>query len=462
MKNLKPLLMALVLFAMSHPGHAEEVTTRELMNMIKEMQEQLAQQATEINALKAELKEQKQSPIQLGNTTSKTGDSGFMETQKPVDNDTELPGHGYAAIKEVAGFNLSKGISGINLKGDIRLRHERQEIDKAAAGADSEKNRNRIRLRLGAVWTNPGENWEIGLGLATGKDSDPISTNDTFSETNPFDHSNINLDYAYIRNSWDDLDLILGQQINPFESTLILMDADVRPVGIAGKYSIGNVFATAGVFDVFEFGSNEGQALLYAAQGGYKMKTDDMEIVAAIGYYWYNNPTTETNAGSTSVNAPGIPNSISKHYDFHIGDLYTHVKTTIEDVDIKAYGQLDINFGADGNLNEGQLPGTATDPIVPDKNDLAYILGIEGNAGPVKLGLAYGRIEADSVYAPIKDSDFGATAGLPAVDFKGYIANIGYEFAKSMTLGLTYMDIERIAGPADEAKLYQLDLVYKF
>jgi hypothetical protein len=66
------------------------------------------------------------------------------------------------------------------------------------------------------------------------------------------------------------------------------------------------------------------------------------------------------------------------------------------------------------------------------------------------------------VYAPIKDSDFGATAGLTATDIKGYFANASYEFTKNMSLGLTYMDIERIDGPADEAKLYQLDLGYKF
>ena len=80
-------------------------------------------------------------------------------------------------------------VKNLKIKQDIRLRYQKEVRDSDV----KHRHRARVRYRL-AVISNPFEDIEVGLGLATGS-SDPRSTNQTFQDT--FSSKGINLDLAY-------------------------------------------------------------------------------------------------------------------------------------------------------------------------------------------------------------------------------------------------------------------------
>ena len=454
-----------------------EIKSDELVDMIKQLQEQVTDQQNVINELKKQVEGQDKSPVVAEQesheevSTPGTGDVDGEQSSAQEMETGELDPHenllqkGYGVIKEVVGVEFNKGIDGLTLKGDARFRYERQER-KRGTNPEETRDRQRVRLRLGGVWANLDDNWEIGIGIATGN-AESTSTNDTFSDNDVFESGDLRLDYAYARHSWEYLDLVIGQQKNPWKdtTTFIMWDGDIRPIGVTAKYAMEGLFATGGIYDVFHFGRDEADALLFAGQLGYKLAVDDLEYIIALGYWWFNDATVDNGVpdntlppGVSTDNAPGIPDGIDDDFDFNVGDIYSHVKMKRDGVEVRLYGHYLQNFGAEGNPGSGQLGGN----IDPEDNDQAYVFGVEGKVGDFKLGLAYARIESDSIYREIKDSDFGDTGGLTDTDVKGIKANVKYGFTKTMSLGLTYMDLSEIDGTDRDGELYQLDLVYKF
>jgi uncharacterized coiled-coil protein SlyX len=81
-------------------------------------------------------------------------------------------------------LTLGKGIDGLKLTGDLRVRYEQRnrelEGKDDVAKGDGDRTRFRSRLRAGGIWTNTTEDWEVGAGLATGEKNDDRSTNDTW------------------------------------------------------------------------------------------------------------------------------------------------------------------------------------------------------------------------------------------------------------------------------------------
>ena len=462
MKNSLCIFLTILCVINPDVAFCEDVQPGELVDMIMKLQEQVTSQQKEIEELKKQTENRNENSLMAdedilrgndlqGAVDAKPGENTPLEAStNNTDPDTNILQKGYGVIKEVAGVELNKGIDGLTLKGDARFRYERQER-KRGNNRKETRDRQRIRLRIGGVWSNLEDNWELAVGIATGG-PDSTSTNDTFSDGAVFESGDLRLDYAYARHSWDYVDLIIGQQKNPWKetTTFIMWDGDVRPIGVTTKHAMEGFFATGGIYDVFHFGRDEADALLLAAQFGYKLTVEEMEYILALGYWWFNDATVDDGIpGDTSDNAPGIPDTIDDDFDFNVGDIYSHVKMKREGYEVKLYGHYLQNFGAEGRPGFGQL-GVAANPrdnIDPEDNDQAYVFGVEGKIGDFKLGLAYARIESDSTYREIKDSDFGDTAGLTDTDVKGLKANVGYSFTKTMSLGLTLHGSIRNRGP---------------
>ena len=121
---------------------------------------------------------------------------------------------------------LSKHIDNMSIKGDLRVRYERRDRDLAAGGNDVLE-RMRARFRAGMVWKNSSENWEVGAGLTTGGVKG-TSTFDTWGEDEFFETGDIRLDYAYGKHTLGPFKLTAGQQKNPFETSWLLWDSDLR------------------------------------------------------------------------------------------------------------------------------------------------------------------------------------------------------------------------------------------
>ncbi len=344
-------------------------------------------------------------------------------------------------VKEAgAGIKISKHIDSLKIKGDLRLRYERRDRDKAT-GDDDSRDRMRTRFRIGGVWVNKDENWEVAAGLATGDDG-ATSTNDTWSNKKFFETGDIRLDYAYARHKLNDFTFTAGQQKNPFKTSWLLWDSDVRPAGFTANYDIGSFFITAGGYDVIQFGDNFGS--LYAGQIGSKLKLGDIKLLFALAYYNYDSVFEHSEQ-------PNVD------YEFKIADLYASVKIPVDKIKFDIYGQVFNNFGADGDEGQGVL-GADLDP---EDENLGWVVGLDAKIGKFKCGYAYTQIEADSCVGDLKDADFGT--GVNDTDLKGHRIKLGYKITDHCSLGITALLYEALElDDQNEANLYQVDLKYKF
>ena len=343
----------------------------------------------------------------------------------------------------------NKFIDNLTLKGDLRLRYERLDLDKPAGLADTARDRFRTRFRVGGVWRNDSENWEVGAGLATG-DSNSSSTNDTWSDDGySFDTGDIRLDYAYARHRLgESASLTIGQDENPFMTSWLLWDSDVRPAGFTGRFNQGGLFVTAGGYDVYQAGNDV--AMMFAGQIGYDGKIDALGYRAAVTYYDYDGKIFDL---YTRPNAA---------YEYRIGTLDGELTMPLGSSKLKAYGQVFQNFGAEGAVGQGLLGGT----LDPEDENLGWVLGLEARIGKVQLGYAYAQVGADSVIPALKDGDFGSGIGT-GVDVEGHKLQAFYNFSGNFSMGITallYEPMTRSATTAgvEDAGLYQVDCLYKF
>ena len=479
MKKSKLIVLTIICMIIQGVAFGNEVQPEELMDMIKKLQEQVTSQQEEIQGLKKKLDKDDESSLAAEQGTQnekdqpsvsnvELGQDSLAPSTDNADSDETIFQQGYPLIKEVLGVEFNKGIDGLTLKGDARFRYERQERelfldedkDDKADDLDGDgtpdrkeqaRDRQRVRLRIGGIWHNFDDSWEFGVGIATGG-AESTSTNDTFSDNDVFESGDLRLDYAYARHSWEYIDLVIGQQKNPWKdtTTFIMWDGDVRPIGITGKTNMEGFFAAGGVYDVFHFGRDEANAILFAGQAGYQLDIEEeMSFLFALGFWYFNNPTGDL-----------VP--VHSDYDYTIGDVYSHFQSNFGDLRLKVYGHVAQNFGADGPIGGGQIETLVVQPLKPEDEDLAWLLGIKSKYDSVELDIAYAHIEADSVFAELKDSDFGDTGGLTDTDVKGIKISMKYGFTKTISLKGTFMDLSEIEGDKRDGELFQLDLVYKF
>jgi hypothetical protein len=499
---------------------ADDAVMSELRRQVEELQRQVREMQDKLQSFEAMKKG-------LAETNEAASDTG-----KRVEK----------LEKKVA---LGSAVSGLKVSGDLRVRYEDRDQDVGmprTAGKDDDstedRGRFRTRARIGLDWASSSEQWQVGMGLASGG-SDGRSTNDTWGETDIFETGDIRLDYAYGKFNWTLRDtypvsLTLGQMKNPYVTTFINWDDDLRPAGLALQVgdplnkAYGGPFATVGVFDVLwgvnasgSRASNDTDVYMLAGQIGYKYTGEDIDWLVAAGLRGFNATWQDVVIGQfSSVNAyeyddkdgdgaydAGEPQladlngdgdmtdrvavrtgssynpfqyssgiyALGDDYDFLIGDLYAEMKTVVAGFEVRPYGHVSYNFGADGVKSQQNLPGagTAADPEDTDEQ-MAWLLGLDITRGKWKLGYGYAHIGADSVFGPMKDSDFGETAGLVDTDIQGHKLSLSYNFTKNFTLGVTAYLLDRIDGgsenmpagqtndEADSTFCYQADAVWKF
>jgi hypothetical protein len=368
------------------------------------------------------------------------------------------------ALSEVAagagsGSNFKLGndaIDSFTIKGDLRVRYERRDRDNFGAGVyDDALDRLRTRFRVGMAWKNKKENWEVGAGFATGSD-DGRSTNDTWSDTQYFKKGDLRLDYAYAKHKMGDaFSVTLGQQINPYYSSWILWDTDLRPFGLNAQYKQNGIFVTVGANDVYQNGDDI--AFVFAGQVGYEGKVGSgMNYKLAGAYYAFDSKLYSPTAGGNISKRPN-PN-----YDYTIGALTGEFGGEAGPAKWSVRGEYWKNFGADGAVGQGALGGT----LDPNSENTGWTLGAEAKIKDFKVSYDYIVVGADSVNPYLKDSDFGNGIGI-GVDVKGHRLGAGYSVTKNCSVDATAMLYEPMTRTAAVAKvegvnLYMLDFNYKF
>jgi polyhydroxyalkanoate synthesis regulator phasin len=243
--------------------------------------------------------------------------------------------------------------------------------------AGENRNRTRLLARFG-FGLNLDDNFSVGLRLATGDSSSPVSANQSLGlpssgQGGDFSKYAIWLDRAYIRydlgGGEDSASLTAwtGRFDNPFFSTPLIYDEDLGFDGIALKvgYNYQNVLMpslVAGAFPVFNsamnFSSTSGpeqyesyDKYLLAIQGGTKINlTENWSAQIASAYYYFYNiegqlsspytPLSQSDAGDTDNSRPSFAQK---------GNTYRPLRSIVPDAS--------NDYGA---INQWQYYGLAT------------------------------------------------------------------------------------------------------
>ena len=338
-------------------------------------------------------------------------------------------------------LTLGSNVENLRFKGDLRVRWENIDWDDndssdAHSKAGKQQDRFRQRFRLGMLWkTNEG--WEIGAGLATGG-SGATSSNDTYSEGSAFETGDIRLDYAYAKHKFDSsMSVTLGQHKNPFASTGIFLDTDIRTVGVTSQYSNDGFFGTIGAYEVFNFDKDDEDSVkLFAGQLGIEQDG----LILAAGYYHYNSATSDAFGSGES--------------EFQIAHAYAEFSGKTDSFKYTVYGEYFVNMGADGS-GSSQVSGED-----PEDNDQGYVMGAELGISDFKVAYEFANLEADAMINDLTDSDTNAANGSGS-NYEAHKLKLGYKVTKNFSVGATYIMAEEIEG-TDEGDLFQLDFKYKF
>jgi Putative porin len=330
----------------------------------------------------------------------------------------------------------------VKWQGDFRYRYEEIEQD----GKD-DRDRNRVRARAALIAT-PGDDIEVGLGLATGGD-DPVSTNQTLGGGGST--KDLRLDLAYFK--WTGLEntyLTAGKFKNPFyvvQKSQLIWDGDFRPEGIAAGWQ-GDVFFATAEYNFIESDSNSNDDGIWGAQVGATFGLfDSMKLTAAAGYL--DVPT----AGRTAIYDDSFfgNSSVIKggeevyEYDYNLISASLELSFSLFDMPLSVYGDYVENDDAN-DLNTGYLAGIK--------------LGKAKDKGSWQLQYQYEDLEADATLGLVTDSDFmgGGTDG------EGNKFSAKYAISNYWTIGATYFDGNRgvdLGSDADYQRL-QIDTAFKY
>lgn len=438
--------------------------TATLLQRLEKLEQQMARQEAQIREQQATIQQLQQQLQQGGITVPKAEVAAMVKDEVR------------AAVKQAptpGAVRLAPHIASITLTGDLRLRYERRDSDDQDK---SSRDRFRTRFRAGGIWKSPDEAWEVGAGLASG-DETPTTTNDTWSEEEPFETGDIRLDYAYGRHVQGPFTLTLGQQKSPFRGSWVLFDTDVRPAGFTAQAATKQGwFATAGYYDVYNAGNNVAELL--GGQLGYAGTWRCYDLTAATSLFrfgdamlrpgdsdWFGVDTTgdgkPDNGGAGKDNQTAYWSPADPGYGVDIADLYVSLGLPIRDqIKLTPYGHYWVNVGAAGGAGEGILgPQSGIDP--EDANQ-GWVTGIELKAWKVKLGYAYTQVGADSTFAPLVESTMGS--GLDLVDVKAHQLQASYALTKNLSLtGTAYFvsALDRDNDPGDVTQ-FIIDLDYRF
>jgi hypothetical protein len=390
---------------------------------------------------------------------------------------------------------LPDWVSRITPFGDVRVRNEA-----FFRKGDSDRNRDRFRLRFGAkVAVN--EETELGFKLASGASGDPISNNQTFTDT--FSFKSINIANAYIKlapskslgldRPW--LTVTGGKFDIPLYTPPVpaapVFDKDLTPEGF---YESLKAIESKGGFVrglalnlgqwIFEENSNTGEAALYAFQGVGNFALGDVLWNVGVGDYHYVDPSSIAVARNknTSLN---ITNNVTLSDGTVVGG---------RPIDPTKFGPNKDGLDADGKaitikkLNSGFNDlDFATDVVVPTvapswpvKIFFQYVKNTEANSddtgyeagagigankdpGDVAFTYAFEHLETDAVVSAFSESDFGHDGG---TNTEAHIVQLSYVLWKNLTfLSTAYFDepIDEVKGRnANRDVRWQVDAIAKF
>ncbi|MEO8444273.1 MAG: putative porin [Gammaproteobacteria bacterium] len=332
----------------------------------------------------------------------------------------------------------------LSVQGDLRYRYE--NIDQELAASD--RNRQRLRARA-LIVAKPQDNLEVGFGLSTSQDGDPVSANQTIGSGGS--RKDIYLDLAYF--NWAALpgiNVVGGKFKNilyrPGKHAL-LWDSDWNPEGLGLTYANGPFFANV-IGTWLESDSNNTEEFTYGAQVGASAAiVDGVKLTGGVGYYNFNTAGKGTFYGSDTAFSRNSFNPLTNEYLFDYKEL-----EAFAELGFKVAG-LPAGFFADYVKN--------TDA---DQYDTGWAVGASLGAAKAKgtweVGYAYQNLEPDAVLGLLTDSDFGGGG----TDNKGHVLRGAYAVSDKWNLAFSYFinTINEKVGTKQDYDRLQLDVNFKY
>ena len=418
-----------------------------------------AQSSDELAEIRSQLRSlmQRVDKLEQENTTLSAENATLKTQAESLKADTQgLRKDAATAAADVAKVKAADWTSRIAFKGDLRYRYEfTSDETTTAAGVQAVADRYRDRLRARLVMdAKVADDLTVGLGIASGENGDPRSSNQTL--TGVFNRKAFDLDLAYFDWKFASFgNLIVGKMKQPFfkPSQSVYFDADVNPEGVAVALNRGRWFGSAYGYFVNEISGAENtrtaDTMLYGGQVGYKLPLGKSNLTLAAMYYDLaagkgRAPFFAGNANGNTVVGGVLLN------DYRVLDLAAEYTTTLGSWPLLVWADLAQNQAPD-DLDEAFSGGV--------------IIGKASNPGSFEFGIGYYSVEADAVFAQVFESDFanGVT------DTDGLVLRAGYALQRNWTLNATYflndrnMDVPNMAGATDvDFDRLQLDLNLKF
>jgi polyhydroxyalkanoate synthesis regulator phasin len=345
---------------------------------------------------------------------------------------------------------LPKWVKNMNWKGDFRLRNEIQK--------STEKSRVRERFRLRFGFDSLVNDYvNFGLGVATGSDDSPISTNQTLEQE--FQKKPLWIDYAYIKYTpITFLSLQAGRIQNPFVSTDMVWDSDINFDGAALSFKsslntpesrlpiVGSF--VAGFFPIDENSKSPSDIWLIGLQPQVETTFDNIRFKTTLAYYDYINlggyplATLAEEIGTNSTVGEGDTKTMK--YDYNILNPNVELEFSNPYMPVTLLGDFAFNTSLDDV--ENALRG-----------GIAFGKKVKGQ-GDLRLLTQYTRIEKDALYDAFPDSDFDGGG----TNAKGFEIILDYGLFKNIVLSVDYYNTKAVSGTAVTEHLVQTDLVFKF
>lgn len=406
-----------------------------------EEQQALNQMRTELDQVKQLLLEQNQI-IQAQNERIQNLEMSLEQRVAAVEQKS-------ASVEQsVQSASLPSWVKDSNWKGDLRLRYEGRERERAGKPDDT-REQFRVRFRYGFTHQFDDKT-EIGARLVTGN-GDPTSTNETLGRT--FGNKNAFLDRIYVKYSATDwLDLYGGKFANPFLGTDLIWDSDVQPEGAAElmKLKVNDslkIFATLGQLALEEIADGNDPFLLVGQIGGELAMPGKSSLRLAAAYYDFSHvnevPLTWKDVGNTRIDkdGDGIPETLLHDYD--LVNLYADYRFKLFSVPLTVYGDYLVNTEVSTD-NMGYQVG--------------FDVGKNKNKGDLSAGYAYRVLERDATLDALTDGTFhgGGT------NSQGHVFKLNYLLADDWTLGLTAFMADERDGSKHKENTVLADLVWRF
>jgi hypothetical protein len=365
-----------------------------------------------------------------------------------------LDGKSVAAFQQAAGWAARTA-----LRGDLRFRNDRVNIEDEPKDGGRDRDRQRLRARLG-VFTQVNPEVDTGIRIATGGSADRRSTNQDLD--NYFDKKTVWLDLGYIDYhpaSVPGLRLFAGKMRQPWLSVEeMVWDRDINPEGLAAQYTraLGTttVFGSAGYYilkdnvdgDGVEWANDLG---LYALQAGATFDVGErLRMTLGASANAYNNDGQQPGPDEPRIAMIANGNTTD---EFLVYETFGQLDVQDLPVPLSLYGQYAMNADARDYLS-----------YTDAHQDTGWLLGARTSVARLAFDYSYRDVERNAVVGYFTDSDFAAGY----VGSKGHELRVSYEFLENFNVMLSWFLAESDAASTNrenaDVETVMLDLNARF